>query len=356
MSNKIELTTVLGGVEDLLLDATTPDTVTQTRSGQSVEIHKINLDTIPATGKLGEAGFTSVRDFINEAVNMGDNIFVSTSNGGIGLVVGSGGLNWSGGTPASNEISLAQKLSNGTYRWLGKGTLGSDNWVFRGRVGGQNAVSPTDFVTKSQLDSVTVQSDWNQNSSSHPAYIRNKPSISTVPDATTTVKGKVERATEAEALAGTDNTRYVTPAHLQAFLEANPPTAEGGVLAHQGGLASPNKKSFPMPYTQSGVNGTGGRTYSADTCHRYTWFVAETGTYKFTKYNDTNSSEDIMMKIYKNGTNVFQSSSGTHVPSPSGTNFSVDVSLGDILGVYGFQFESGNNSNQDSYIKVEKIA
>jgi len=79
MSNKIELTTVLGGVEDLLLDATTPDTVTQTRSGQSVEIHKINLDTIPATGKLGEAGFTSVRDFINEAVNMGDNIFVSTS-------------------------------------------------------------------------------------------------------------------------------------------------------------------------------------------------------------------------------------------------------------------------------------
>lgn len=40
------------------------------------------------------------------------------------------------------------------------------------------------------------------------------------PDATTTVKGKVELATVAEAAAGTDATRAVTPAGLSAAVAA----------------------------------------------------------------------------------------------------------------------------------------
>ena len=39
---------------------------------------------------------------------------------------------------------------------------------------------------------------------------------STVPDASTTVKGIVERATDSEATTGTDTTRYVTPAQLKS--------------------------------------------------------------------------------------------------------------------------------------------
>ena len=50
---------------------------------------------------------------------------------------------------------------------------------------------------------------------------------SSVPDATTSVKGKVELATNAEASAGTDTTRAVTPAGVQAALSA---VSAGGVV------------------------------------------------------------------------------------------------------------------------------
>lgn len=46
-----------------------------------------------------------------------------------------------------------------------------------------------------------------------------------VPDATETVKGKAELATVAEAVAGVDTTRIVTPAGLAAALAATPPAA-----------------------------------------------------------------------------------------------------------------------------------
>lgn len=59
-----------------------------------------------------------------------------------------------------------------------------------------------------------------------------------VPDASTTVKGKVELATVAEAEAGTDTTRAVTPEGLAAAIAA----ADGGVL------------EYVATVTQSGTN------------------------------------------------------------------------------------------------------
>lgn len=56
----------LGGVEDLLLDARTPATVTQTRDGASVVVTKINADTIPYEGIYGDASFKSLATRIAE--------------------------------------------------------------------------------------------------------------------------------------------------------------------------------------------------------------------------------------------------------------------------------------------------
>jgi hypothetical protein len=47
-----------------------------------------------------------------------------------------------------------------------------------------------------------------------------------VADASTTVKGKVELATDAEAITGTDTVRAVTPASLKATLDAQPPSGD----------------------------------------------------------------------------------------------------------------------------------
>lgn len=48
----------------------------------------------------------------------------------------------------------------------------------------------------------------------------------TIADASTTVKGKVELATDAEAITGTDTVRAVTPASLKATLDAQPPSGD----------------------------------------------------------------------------------------------------------------------------------
>ena len=57
------------GVEDLLLDASSPLQVTQIRNGQEVSITKINIDTIPAEGTHGESTFVSIRDYIDNLIN-----------------------------------------------------------------------------------------------------------------------------------------------------------------------------------------------------------------------------------------------------------------------------------------------
>jgi len=331
MANQIELKTVLGGVEDLLLDASAPSTVTQTRSGNSVSIHKINLDTIPAVGKLGDAGFKSLKTYITEMVEEGDNIFVTTSSGGIGLVVGSAGLTWDGGTPAANEISLAQKLSNGHYRWLGKGTLGSDNWNFRGRVGGQNGVNPSDFVTKSQLDSATVQTDWNQSNTSAADYLKNKPTIPTAtPQANHSTLGTVKCGNASDLTTGTDTQcRGWTAKDLKDFSQAN--AGSGALAIHNKGLIG--KPSAPLtailPAGLSHVSdGGGGYDYkwvsnnvegsvaqaNAGGCgtisgnYDYYCVMLPAGTYKATR--SVSGGYDQVV-IYVNGSAVGTASGGT---------------------------------------------
>lgn len=59
----------LGGVEDLLLDASGQPTVTQQRSSGPVTITKINSSTIPHEGKPGEPGFVSIGELIQTAVD-----------------------------------------------------------------------------------------------------------------------------------------------------------------------------------------------------------------------------------------------------------------------------------------------
>jgi len=48
----------------------------------------------------------------------------------------------------------------------------------------------------------------------------------TISDASTTVKGKVELATDAETITGTDTVRAVTPAALKAVTDALPPSGD----------------------------------------------------------------------------------------------------------------------------------
>ena len=67
MSGEIILTKHLGGVEDILLDATV-DTVTQNRNKTAVVVHTINANTIPVVGKLGSAGFVSIKEYIDNRV------------------------------------------------------------------------------------------------------------------------------------------------------------------------------------------------------------------------------------------------------------------------------------------------
>jgi hypothetical protein len=58
------------------------------------------------------------------------------------------------------------------------------------------------------MDTATQQSDWNQSSTSSPAYIKNKPTIpSATPDATHSTAGKVKTGVKSDLDAGTD-TQY----------------------------------------------------------------------------------------------------------------------------------------------------
>ena len=109
--------------------------------------------------------------------------------------------------------------SDGDY-WYDTGT-GKDFLKVRVSGGWKRASSFT-AADESKLDGiatgaeVNVQSDWN--ASSGDAQILNKPTIpSATPDASETVKGKVERATNTEAETGTDTTRFVTPYQLKTY-------------------------------------------------------------------------------------------------------------------------------------------
>src|SRR5690606_35882944 len=58
-----------------------------------------------------------------------------------------------------------------------------------------------------------------------------------IPDASDTVKGIVELATDAEAAAGTDTTRAVTPANIKPLLDAKAATSALSSVAFSGDAA-----------------------------------------------------------------------------------------------------------------------
>jgi len=53
-----------------------------------------------------------------------------------------------------------------------------------------------------------------------------------IPDASTTVEGKIEIATDAEAITGTDPNKAITPSSLKTVLDALPPSG-GDFLVNQ---------------------------------------------------------------------------------------------------------------------------
>ena len=71
----------LAAAEDLILDATNPLTVNQTRSGVDLVLHKICAETIPYEGKLGEEGFKSIKGHFQEIPTF-DTVQVATGPAG----------------------------------------------------------------------------------------------------------------------------------------------------------------------------------------------------------------------------------------------------------------------------------
>ncbi len=215
MSKKVTFTRLLGGVEDLLLDANNPQVVTQNRlvgdTVQAVNIRKISAFSIPKEGKVGDANFVSLFNYLQELMGDKDKYTAETGNGGLAIVSGDSDVVWDGDTPSSNEITLSQKLGNGNYRWLVKTTIGSNNVEHRGKVTGIAGTNSNDFVTFNQYkaveDTAKIQSDWNATSGK--ALILNKPAIQSVNYATETTLGVVKKAVLADVNAN-ENTKYVT--------------------------------------------------------------------------------------------------------------------------------------------------
>ena len=146
----------LGGAEDLLLDADAPSTVSQTRASGIVSITKINADTIPYSGAFGDVGMVSIKDKLDTKIDVDGDIISTNANGSIGLKAGPGTDTWTGGTPLDTEATLYQVLGSGNSSWVAKFTLGADNVLFKGTVGGDDALLDTDFVTKLQMENTYI--------------------------------------------------------------------------------------------------------------------------------------------------------------------------------------------------------
>ena len=77
------------------------------------------------------------------------------------------------------------------------------------------------ILNKPTIPAVQVPADWN--ATSGVSRILNKPRIpSAVPNATTTVKGKIQIATSADATRGTDTSKAMTPATVRRFIDTAP--------------------------------------------------------------------------------------------------------------------------------------
>jgi len=141
----------LGSAEDLLLDATSPSQVDQSRAGQVVQVTKINAASIPYAGKPGQAGYQSIKEVLDSKVGFLTDVKITNDNGGLGFTVGNADATWNDGEPATTEGTIFQKLTSGSYRWLMKMTLGENNVLFKGRVAGADSVNDSDYITQKQV-------------------------------------------------------------------------------------------------------------------------------------------------------------------------------------------------------------
>lgn len=74
-------------------------------------------------------------------------------------------------------------------------------------------------------------------SAASPSELRYMTPDNLVPDASTTVEGKVELATDAETITGTDTVRAITPANLTAKIDTD------GTLAGNSDTRIPSQKA-----------------------------------------------------------------------------------------------------------------
>ncbi len=375
MSKKLEFERVLAGVEDLLLDANLPDAISQNRLVGTVltgvTVHKVNLRTIPYSGKFGDGNFVSIGDKLDEIASSKDKYIAETASGGIGIVSGASDVTWDGGALGSNQVGLVQKLGNGHVRWLGYADIGSDTWHWRGTVRGVAGAVGNEFVIKSQLDALAAlantQSDWNQSNTSNPAYIKNKPTITTYSQATTSTAGIVEKATDAEANAGTDDTRYITPKQLKAIADANASASSGSSLSgkmtivYLGCESSENlgtrgfvkfntndDRFFAAPHYHS----NGNEAYAACFIHQSgTIKVAQSRTGALSSAGNVDSEPHRIHSVRVNGT-IVMSNDGS---AQAGSDL-ITVSSGDIMELRTVtSYETNADDDDDKYntIKVQ---
>jgi len=118
----MKLTRVLGGLQDLLVKGFKnpfdgKKTVTVDRGGKSIELNYLNIDTLPAEKSLGEDGYVSIRDYIDNCCNKSVSSGVSTDT----LVVNLNDKNLSGIT----DYSLV-KVSDKHYQLYGNNSVLAD--------------------------------------------------------------------------------------------------------------------------------------------------------------------------------------------------------------------------------------
>ena len=251
------------GIEDIL-SGDSSATVDQERRDSTGALVIVPITPINAS-TLKFSATQTIKQAI-EAITNGDSIMIGAGAGGIGLVVGNGGLTWTGGTPASDWLSLAQRNLDGTYTWIGHTSSGSNDWAFKGTVSGADGISSTDFVTKQQLDAYKGALTELSISGNVLTYKDENANIVnlTLQSATTDYKGVVELATNAEAIAGTDTTRAVTPASLLEAMTnfSNALPSSGGAYIGKGVVGSLTPWNVTLPFTTTITFGstTGGNS------------------------------------------------------------------------------------------------
>lgn len=197
---ELNATRVLVGVEDILLDATSPSKVTQNRGKgyESTTVTKIHAGTIPYAGKYGNPNFVSIKGQLD---NVADNAKLQPYSSYTQFP-----------TKGETNVLYYDEEAFGTYYWrdgvgyyplMGIGHRGKNHatlyfW--------DDAAKETRSLRwyRGRFEFEDNTGAWN-------------PLGGDVRDASTTVKGIVELATSAEVIAGTDATRAVTPSTLKTL-------------------------------------------------------------------------------------------------------------------------------------------